>query len=184
MKRVVVVLVVMMATLGHSLCSFAGMRELADVVESKAFWSGYDWDNFEQSELYKAVEWQYIQLGVNSNRTDEYRTEIEIGDLGRYLMQVYYGYPDKKVKWIDALTNASDDDQYYRRLVSWCDDKYGNKHTEIKQLMGTGRDRHEVVTLYWEVEKTRVKLLYDSRFSIGNNPPRCVTNLSFWPNKK
>lgn len=184
MHKVIAVLVVVLANLVFCSCSFAGTYELVKLVENREFWSSYYWGNFEESELYKSTNWRLSGgSGVGDTKiTDNYDTHLQLGNLNVTHMSMYVGYPDKNVRWFSIYSPLNTNSEYYLKLVSWCDERYGNDHIERKYLSGQGKYQHEVLTSYWERGTTRIEVKFEKNFSNGENSVGFFTTLSFWPN--
>lgn len=186
MKRIISVIVVVMANLIFCSCSFAGINELVNLVESREFWSSYNWGNFEESGLYKSTNWRLSgQSGIGDKKlTDNYNANLQLNNLNVTHMSMQVGYPDKDVREFSIYSTLTQDNEYYLRLVSWCDEKYGNDHVERKYFSGKEKYRHEVVKSYWELENTRVEVTFEKNFSNGVNSEGFFTTLSFSPNSR
>jgi hypothetical protein len=186
MKRVTIAFVVMMAVLSHALCSFGSMEDLVNMVENKSFWAVYNWNDYEESELYKSISWKRMPPNVTNIKSSyDLSTPIfEISNMGPTLIHMSVMLPDKNVLWITLFGTLSQDDQFYKRFVSWCEEKFGTNHVEGKRDWVAGKGRHEIFTTTWELENTLVQVILDKDSSNGDNQPKCFTQLNFLPNKR
>jgi hypothetical protein len=169
------------ATVTHS---YAGADELAQLLESKVFWSTYKWGTLEDSELYKAATWKLAggSSSENTQISDKYVTSINIPGLRSELISMSVNTQTNKINSFDInLINSSNNDDY-AKLVTWCNGIFGDSSVETKKTHATGKIARETITSTWDVENTIIVVKTENRLSKDPRAVGSITTLSFIKN--
>ncbi len=184
MNRLLGILFVTLTILVSVTASNGGTYELTKLLENRDFWATYKWETFEDSELFKSTTWKLRGAsGSGGTKTSEnYTTPVRINNFNTEEMNMYVNYKTKEVNSFDiySLNKSNADD--YTKLVSWCNEKFGDVRVENKRTDTFGKYVRETATSSWAVDNTIVRVRTENNLSNGPKSVGYITTLSFAKN--
>lgn len=184
MTTFVSTIIAILLTLNIATFCQADQNEFIKFIESKESWISYSWGNYEEDALYKAAVWKLSGHSKAGDILTEHHYDLNfwIPDLRVTHLSMSVGYPDKNVRRFSVYSELTYDDTYYRTLVKWCDEWYG-EHTERDYFSGEGAYRSQVMVSEWDLGNTLAAVSFNKNLSIDLNSRGNQTTLRFTPNQ-
>lgn len=178
-------IIAILLTLNIATCCQAEQNEFIKLIESKELWSIYTWGNYEEDALYKAAAWKLSGGSKAGDILTEHHYDLSFWIPGLKVthLSMSVGYPDKNVRLFSVYSELTYDDAYYRKLVNWCDERYG-EHNERDYFSGEGAYRSQVMVSEWDLGNTLAVVSFVKNLSNDLNSRGYHTTLRFTPNQR
>lgn len=155
---------------------------LLQLLGNKEFWSTFNWESFEESELYKSAEWHPPGWSGNIGntvltRTNTYTTAITFEKLDIKNMTLYVRSDAKGFLSIHG-TSPNESSKDYSKLVSWFDEKFGEATVKDKQTETQYQNNRDMIETYWAMGNTKIRVRHEKQTFVDGTS-RNLIKLSF-----
>lgn len=155
--------------------SYGGKEELSMLIQSRDYWSNFNWDNLSNSELYLSTNWDKVDNHDNmmNNSLNIFSTELILDNLDIETTRLLsIEKTDKLLNLTIIFKLKSNHDEYYK-VKQWCSDKF-----EAETYSNEVTNRLET---QWKIGNTLVSL---TSGCMGTTRKKCSTDLLFKRNDK